>query len=303
MTVPATRRGGPRRAGRARPARPRRARGPSAGSSTRATPPCTRSVSLDGVEVPLRLQAGRGGAAAVGLPRRARWPAGRSPPTCCPRPAGWDVVPPTVLRGRPVRPGQRAVLGRGRRGSTPTATRWRRAGRRAGRRRPARTRCRRAGCGCSTPQDYDGQPGQPRPRRRRRPCAGWPSSTSSSTTPTARAGTCCATPGGAVYGVDHGVTFNARGQAAHGAVGLGRGAAARAPSARRCARLATRPRRGRPAARGAGRRCSTAEEVEPHRGDRARTPAAAAPGAHPAARSAGVAAGHPVAGRSEPIAG
>ena len=39
-------------------------------------------------------------------------------------------------------------------------------------------------------------------------CAGSPSSTPSSTTPTARAATCCRPRDGHVYGVDHGVTFH-----------------------------------------------------------------------------------------------
>ena len=44
--------------------------------------------------------------------------------------------------------------------------------------------------------------------RTRRRCAGWRSSTSSPTTPTARAGTCCRCPDGHRYGVDHGVCFH-----------------------------------------------------------------------------------------------
>ena len=53
----------------------------------------------------VRLQAGRGRAAAVGLPGRHPGRRARSRRTPSPRRSGWDVVPPTVLRDGPHGPG------------------------------------------------------------------------------------------------------------------------------------------------------------------------------------------------------
>ena len=94
---------------------------------------------------------------------------------------GWDVVPPTVLRDGPAGPGmvqlwmepdETAEDGPDPVDVVPEGS------------------CRRATCTSST---------RPAPTTSRSPsctrtpsrCAGWPSSTSSPTTPTARAGTCC----------------------------------------------------------------------------------------------------------------
>ena len=93
---------------------------------------------------------------------------------------GWDVVPPTVLRDGPAGPGHGAAVDGARGARRPRPGRRRTRGSRAAR-LPARARCHR------------------RPRRAGRRsctrtpsrCAGWPSSTSSPTTPTARAATCC----------------------------------------------------------------------------------------------------------------
>ena len=123
------------------------------------------------------LQAGRGGAAPVGLPRRhARRPRGGGVPR---------------LRG--ARLGHRAAHVPARRTARTRA--WSSSGR-------SRTRCRRPSTLVHDGAVPDGLPARlrrarrPRPRRSRwctrtpRSCAGWRSSTSWSTTPTARAATC-----------------------------------------------------------------------------------------------------------------
>ena len=81
------------------------------------------------------------------------------------------------------------------------------------RQRRGRPRAGRARCRDGFRHVFDGLD-DPRPARcslvhEDRPrCGGWRSSTSSSTTPTARAGTCSPMPDGHRYGVDHGVTFH-----------------------------------------------------------------------------------------------
>ena len=82
---------------------------------------------------------------------------------------GWDLVPPTVLRDGPFGPGMCQLWV-----DVDEASTWPRS--------PAAT----------TPT-----------------CAGWPSSTRWSTTPTARAATCCRAHDGRVHGVDHGICFSA----------------------------------------------------------------------------------------------
>ena len=95
------------------------------------------------------------------------------------------------LRG--ARLGRRAADGAARRsaraghGAALAGARRRRGGRR---RRAARARCRPAGCTSSTASTTHDRAGLAGPRGLRARCAGWPSSTSSSTTPTARAATC-----------------------------------------------------------------------------------------------------------------
>ena len=83
----------------------------------------------------------------------------------------------------------------------------------APRRRTRSTSCPRARCppGFLHVLDATTAPATSRSRwctRTPRRCAGWPSSTSSSTTPTARAATCCRCADGHRYGVDHGVCFH-----------------------------------------------------------------------------------------------
>ena len=59
----------------------------------------------------LRLQAGGGRAAALGLPRRARWPSARSRPTRYRRRTGWHDRPADRLPRRSVRPRHGASCG------------------------------------------------------------------------------------------------------------------------------------------------------------------------------------------------
>ena len=94
------RRSGDARASSADPdARRLERRGPA--GRPRRTPRSSAWSTLDGVDAALRLQAGAGRAAAVGLPRRhAGRPRGRGYGWSR-TPAGWDVVPPTVLRDGP----------------------------------------------------------------------------------------------------------------------------------------------------------------------------------------------------------
>ena len=157
-----------------------------AGWSTRATPRCSARSTLDGVAAMCVLQADRGGAAAVGLPRRD---AGR--------PRGRDV---RGLRGH--RLGPRAADGHAGRarsglacascGSTSTR-RWTSVVLRS----HASTRTsRRMVVLDAVVNNADRKGGHLLPR-----------------------------PDGRVQGVDHGVTFNDRGQAAHRAVELARRAA------------------------------------------------------------------------------
>ena len=105
-----------------------------AGSSTPATPPCSRSRDARRRRDRLRLQADRGGAPAVGLPRRARSACARSRPTRCPRRSAG-----TSSRRRSGARTARSARAWRRRGST------RRRRRRDGARRRARRRRRRAG--------------------------------------------------------------------------------------------------------------------------------------------------------------
>ena len=108
---------------------------------------------------------------------------------------GWDVVPPTVLRDGPFGPGHVPAVDR---------------------HRPRRVDLVDVVAPAALPDgwlrvlDALGAGGEPvvlGARRRRRGCAGWRCSTPSSTTPTARAATCCRA-GRRVRGVDHGVTFH-----------------------------------------------------------------------------------------------
>ena len=136
----------------------------------------------DGAQV--RLQADLGRAAAVGLPgRHARRPRG-TPPTWSPRRLGWDVVPPTGCATGPAGPGMVQL--------------WREPD------AEVRTRSTSSPEG-PVPEGYlhvldavDGRrpAGRAGPRGHRRRCGGWRSSTSSSTTPTARAATCWRWPTG-----------------------------------------------------------------------------------------------------------
>ena len=76
-----------------------RARDRAAGS---CRPPTRRSSAprpLDGVTHRRASTSRSAGSGRCGTSPTARWPAARSRPTSCPRRSGWDVVPPTVLRG------------------------------------------------------------------------------------------------------------------------------------------------------------------------------------------------------------
>ncbi|GMA84812.1 hypothetical protein GCM10025868_00620 [Angustibacter aerolatus] len=94
---------------------------------------------------------------------------------------GWDVVPPTVWRDGPFGEGS---VRRGSTRSTPASTSptWSTSSTPGG--------CRRAGWACSTRRTAPGATSRwCTPTTRDWP--GWRCSTRSSTTPTARAGTCC----------------------------------------------------------------------------------------------------------------
>ena len=188
---------------------PGRARGASAASPTPATPPCSACVSLDGDRRLAASTSRSPGSARCGTSRPAPWPGARpghlpglrrdrvaggpadgaagrarSGPAACsggsPGPASPtdDGVPAAaepgaglidVVAPEQVPPGWLSVVLRQR---ATTAGRW-----------------------CSRTPTTSG-------------CAGWPCSTSSPTTPTARAGTSCGTCRRDVFGVDNGLTFN-----------------------------------------------------------------------------------------------
>ena len=155
-----------RSSSRCSPTAPCRSR---AGSSTPPTPRSTAGSPSTAIDGRLRLQAHRGGAAAVGLPgRHARPPRGRG------------------LRGLPGgRLGRRAADG------AP--------------RRAVRARHGPAGGSRSTRRSTWSHLVRSRHDERLRRIA---VSTPSSTTPTARAATCCPTADGGLWAIDHGVAFS-----------------------------------------------------------------------------------------------
>ncbi len=155
---------------------PRRGRDRGPRSCRRPTRPSSAPPPSAGTSVAVRLQAGRGGAAAVGLPRRHPG-----------RPRGRGV---RRLRG--ARLGRRAADRAARRPGRPRhGAGLARARRRPGPGRPGahRVACRRATCTCSTPTTATTGRSRWCTRTATR-CAGWRSSTCWSTTPTARAATC-----------------------------------------------------------------------------------------------------------------
>ena len=97
------------------------------------------AIALDGVDGALRLQAGRGGAAAVRLPRGTRWPAARSRRTWSREATGWDAGAADGVARRAVRAGQRAAVDRRPTTGTEMVDVV-----------PLRRRAGRAGCPCST---------------------------------------------------------------------------------------------------------------------------------------------------------
>ena len=128
---------------RSGPARPGASSSCTAGSWPRRTPRFQGSVTLDGETATVRLQAGRGGAAAVGLPRRH---AGRA------RGRGVRRLRGARLVGRAADAAARRAVRRRAWcscGSTrPSSSR----ASRAGRRRPARAGAGRLARACSTPR-------------------------------------------------------------------------------------------------------------------------------------------------------
>ena len=195
----------------ARDPRPRRARGAGPHRRRQQRHPARARWSSTGSRRSACTSRSRG-SGRCGTSRAARWPTARSPRTCSSsgRRLGRSCRRPSCGR-RTLRPGQRAVVDRGTRTTrrrTPTASAVPRgAGRRGGRRRAARAgaaglAARRRGHGLGRrARSCSSTPTTPR-------CGGWRCSTSSPTTPTARAGTSCAAPTAAVFGVDHGLTFN-----------------------------------------------------------------------------------------------
>ena len=167
------------------------------------------TVTLDGGEHRLRLQAGRRRAAAVGLPRRHARAAGRWRRTSCPRrSAGTSYPRPCCAATRPAGLGMVQAWREPDEGQDPVDL------------VPDGRDRRRATCTSSTPTTATTGRSRWCTRTPTR-CAGWRSSTSWSTTPTARAGTCWRCPTGTASASTTGSSFHVDDKLADRAVGLG----------------------------------------------------------------------------------